>query len=100
MQLQPVSITSKAIIAIKEIMRSKNIPEEYGLRIGRENMGSSCGSTQQYALGFDKKSNTDLAYEIDNVPVYIKRQEVLHVNGLELDHVVEGEVSGFLFNKE
>ena len=96
-----MSITSKAIIAIKEIMRSKNIPEEYGLRIGREEIGASCGSgATQYVLGFDKKSNTDLAYEIDNIPVYIKKQDVLHVNGLELDHVVEDEVSGFLFKKE
>jgi iron-sulfur cluster assembly protein len=98
MLIKPVSITDKAIVAIKEIMNSKEIPEGYGIRIGLENMGASCGSTQ-YVLGFDHKSDQDLAYEVDDVSVYIKKTEVLHVAGLKLDHVTEGEISGFLFEK-
>jgi iron-sulfur cluster assembly protein len=98
MLIKPVSITDKAIVAIKEIMNSKEIPEGYGIRIGLENMGASCGSTQ-YVLGFDHKSDHDLAYEVNDVPVYIKKSEVLHVAGLKLDHVKEGEISGFLFEK-
>ena len=46
------------------------------------------------------KDENDLAYEVENVPVYIKKTVVLHVTGLQLDHVNEGEVSGFLFKKE
>jgi iron-sulfur cluster assembly protein len=99
MLFKPVSITDKAIIAIKEIMNSKDIPDGYGLRIGLENMGASCGSTQ-YVLGFDLKGDSDLAYEIDEVQVYIKKTEVLHVTGLTLDHISEGEVSGFSFEKK
>ncbi|RLD21918.1 MAG: iron-sulfur cluster assembly accessory protein [Bacteroidetes bacterium] len=99
MLLKPVSITTTAIAAIKEIMSSKEIPDDYGLRIGLENMGASCGSTQ-YVLGFDKKADNDLAYEVDEVPVYIKKSEVLHVTGLKLDHITKGEVSGFSFEKE
>ena len=98
MLFKPVSITNKAITAIKEIMNSKEIPNGYGLRIGLENMGASCGSTQ-YVLGFDQKTDTDLVYEVDAVPVYIKKTEVLHVTGLTLDHVTEGEISGFSFKK-
>jgi iron-sulfur cluster assembly protein len=99
MLLKPVSITTTAITAIKEIMSSKEIPDDYGLRIGLENMGASCGSTQ-YVLGFDKKADNDLAYDVDEVPVFIKKSEVLHVTGLKLDHVTKGEVSGFSFEKE
>ncbi len=99
MLLEPVSITDKAIAAIKEIMSSKDIPDGYGLRIGLENMGASCGSTQ-YILGFDQKADNDLAYEVDSVPVFIKKMEVLHITGLTLDHVTEGEVSGFSFDKK
>ena len=99
MLFKPVSITEKAIAAIKEIMNSKEIPDGYGLRIGLENMGASCGSTK-YVLGFDQKANSDLAYEIDEVPVFIKKAEVLHVTGLTLDHVSEGEISGFSFEKK
>ena len=98
MLIKPVSITNKAIVAIKKIMNSKEIPDGYGLRIGLENMGASCGSTQ-YVLGFDQKSDTDLSYEIDDIPVFIKKAEVLHVSGLTLDHVTQGEVSGFSFEK-
>ena len=99
MLLKPVSITGNAIEAIKGIMNSKEIPDNYGLRIGLENMGASCGSTQ-YILGFDQKTDADHAYEIDSIPVYIKKSEVLHVSGLSLDYVSEGEISGFSFNKE
>lgn len=99
MLLKPVSITTTAIAAIKKIMSSKEIPNDYGLRIGLENMGASCGSTQ-YVLGFDKKADHDLAYEIDEVPVFIKKSEVLHVSGLKLDHITKGDVSGFSFEKE
>ena len=98
MLIKPVSITDKAIAAVKVIMHAKEIPDNYGLRIGLENMGASCGSTQ-YVLGFDQKTDADLVYEIDTVPIYIKKTEVLHVSGLTLDHVTEGEISGFSFNK-
>jgi iron-sulfur cluster assembly protein len=99
MLIKPVSITDKAIAAIKQIMKSKEIPDGYGLRVGLENMGASCGSTQ-YVLGFDQKTENDLTYEIDKVPVLIKKMEVLHVSGLTLDHITEGKISGFSFNKE
>ena len=99
MLIKPVSITDKAITAVKEIMNSKDIPNNYGLRIGLENMGASCGSTQ-YVLGFDQKTDADLVYEINAVPVYIKKAEVLHVSGLTLDYVTEGEISGFSFKKD
>ncbi len=99
MLIKPVTITESAVKAIKEIMQSKDIPKDYGLRIGLENMGASCGTTS-FVLGFDQKQENDLAYEVDEVPVYIRKTEVLHVTGLTLDHVTEGDISGFSFSKE
>jgi iron-sulfur cluster assembly protein len=99
MLIKPVSITDTAIAEIKKIMDSKEIPDDYGLRIGLENMGASCGSTS-YVLGFDRKNDGDLSYEVKDVPVFIKKQEVLHVSGLKLDHIKEGEISGFSFLRE
>jgi len=98
-QFKPVSITNRAIEAIGKIMETKQIPDGYGLRIGLENMGASCGSTS-YILGFDSKKESDLAYHVEDIPVFINKTEVLHVTGLKLDHVTEGEVSGFSFVKE
>lgn len=34
MNIQPVSLTEKAIEEVKNIMSNKSIPEGYGLRIG------------------------------------------------------------------
>ena len=99
MLLKPVSITNSAIKAIKEIMATKEVPDGYGLRIGLENMGASCGTTS-FVLGFDRKTESDMAYMINEVPVFIKKAEVLHVTGLKLDHISKGEVSGFSFEKE
>ena len=99
MLIKPVSITDNAIAAIKEIMKSKEIPDGYGLRIGLENMGASCGSTS-YVLGFDKKANNDMVYQVDEISVFIKKTEVLHVTGLKLNHVTEGDVTGFSFEKD
>jgi len=98
-QLIPVNISDRAIEAVLKIMKSKEIPQNYGLRIGLENMGASCGSTS-YVLGFDSKKETDLTYMVDRVHVFINKAEVLHVTGLILDHVTEGKVSGFSFVKE
>ncbi len=98
-QLEPVSITEKAQKEIEVIMKAKGIPVGYGLRIGLKNMGASCGSPS-YILAFDTKKSTDLVYEVDKIPVYINKKEVLHVTGLKLDHVTEGDVSGFSFIEE
>jgi len=99
MLIEPVSITDSAIEVIKEIMLKKKIPANYGLRIGLENIGVACRPSS-YILGFDKKSNDDLVYEVSNISIYIKKQEVLHVNGLRLHYVDEEAESGFLFEKE
>jgi len=99
MLIKPVSVTNSAIVAIKQIIKTKEVPDDYGLRIGLKNMGASCGSAS-YILGFDKKYDSDICYEVGEVSVIIKKIEVLHLTGLKLDHILVDDVKGFSFEKE
>ena len=98
MKIEPVSVTDKAVEAVKAIMEAKEVPDEYGLRIGRAAAGASCGSTA-YRLGFSKKNENDISYFADDLPVIINKLEVLHLSGLKLDYIQEKDKSGFLFER-
>lgn len=95
MQLDnPVIIRKKAIQEVKHIMENKNIPESYGLRIGMK--GAGC-SGLGFLLGFDKKKDEDLEYEIDGVNVYIDKKHVMYLAGLEVDFYEGSDARGFTF---
>jgi iron-sulfur cluster assembly protein len=56
--LQPITITPKAAEEVRKIMQTKNIPSDYGLRVGVR--GSGCGTS--LLIGFDKRKETDQSY--------------------------------------
>ncbi|WP_258105182.1 iron-sulfur cluster assembly accessory protein [Marinoscillum sp. MHG1-6] len=92
--MQPVTITEKALVEIKNILKNKNIPSGYGLRVGVK--GGGCGVS--FVLGFDKEKEGDLSYEVDGVPVYVQKRETMFLVGKEIDWY-EGETEmGFVFN--
>ena len=92
-QLQPVTISPRAAEEIRKIMTTKNIPEDYGLRVGVR--GGGCGVS--LIIGFDKKKDTDIAYTIDGIPVFIDKKHTMYIIGKEVDFF-EGEDSrGFMF---
>jgi iron-sulfur cluster assembly protein len=92
--IQPVTISGKAAEEIKKIMATKNIPSEYGLRIGIK--GGGCGGVS-LLLGFDKKRDTDLSYEIDGIPVYVDKKHTMYIIGKEVDFFEGAEARGFMF---
>ncbi len=92
----PVTITSKAIGAIKALMAQKEIsPLEYGLRVGMR--GGGCGGAS-FLLGFDKFKPGDEKYTVEQLPVFIEKRHVMYVLGLEVDFEESEEESGFVFN--
>lgn len=91
--IQPVTISHRAAEEIKNIMQTKGIPAGYGLRIGVR--GGGCGAT--LIMGFDKKLDTDLAYAIDGIPVYVDKRHTLYVIGKEIDFHESTDARGFLF---
>lgn len=94
--LQPVTISSRAASEIKKIMETKNIPKDYGLRVGVR--GGGCGVT--LIVGFDKKKEADMAYTIADIPVYIDKKHTMYLIGKEVDFYEGEESRGFLFRDQ
>ncbi|GJM27861.1 MAG: hypothetical protein DHS20C17_04960 [Cyclobacteriaceae bacterium] len=91
----PVNITEKALKEIRHIMDTKNIPLEYGLRIGIK--GGGCAGIN-FLLGFDKLAADDSQYQVDGLQVLISKKHMMHIIGLELDFHESSEARGFLFS--
>ncbi|MCI0751711.1 MAG: iron-sulfur cluster assembly accessory protein [Flammeovirgaceae bacterium] len=91
--LQPVTISTRAIEEIRRIMESKKIPEGYGLRVGVK--GGGCGVS--LIIGFDKKKDSDLSYEISGIPVYLDKKHTLYLMGKEVDFYEGDDARGFMF---
>ncbi|MES2797162.1 MAG: iron-sulfur cluster biosynthesis family protein [Bacteroidota bacterium] len=89
----PIIITDRARVEIESIIATKNISDDYGLRIGLK--GAGCGAT--YVLGFDLKTKTDDFFEIEAIKVLIDRKHLMYLMGISIDFE-EGEGgAGFTF---
>jgi iron-sulfur cluster assembly protein len=93
--IQPVTLSVRAAEEVKKIMQTKNIPADYGLRVGIKG-GGGCGGVN-LILGFDKKKETDLIYDIDGIPVYVDKKHTLYVMGKEVDFMETTDARGFMF---
>ncbi|MEQ8244146.1 iron-sulfur cluster biosynthesis family protein [Fulvivirga sp.] len=95
--LTPVTLTPKAIEEVRNIMSNKNIPEGYSLRIGIKGSGGCAGFT--FMLGFDKKKDSDLEYDIEGIPVLVEKKHTMYLLDLEVDFYEGGDARGFTFVK-
>ncbi len=93
--MQPVNITEEAQNEILNIINNKNIPKEYGLRIGVKG-GRGCAGVN-YMLGFDKKKPDDISYQVNGIDVYVSKKEVMFLMGLEVDFYEGSDARGFVF---
>ncbi|HYG37187.1 MAG TPA: iron-sulfur cluster assembly accessory protein [Cytophagales bacterium] len=93
----PILISENALIEIKKIISLKNIPVNYGLRVGVK--GAGCAGVS-YLIGFDNKKETDEEYLIDGISVFIEKKHFMYVIGLKVDFVNEAEQRGFVFVNE
>ncbi|MGE0771120.1 MAG: HesB/IscA family protein [Cyclobacteriaceae bacterium] len=92
--VKPVTLSKKAAEEVKKIMKTKNVPADYGLRVGIK--GAGCGGAS-LMIGFDKKKDTDLAYMVEDIPVYIDKKHTMYVIGKEVDFHEGADARGFLF---
>ncbi len=90
----PIKITSKAEEEIRHIMATKNIPEDYFLRVGVK--GGGCGG-MSYALGFDKPKEEDEELEIAGIPVLIEKKHFMFLMGMNIDFYEGEDARGFTF---
>ncbi len=90
----PFNLSKAAEAEVKNIFKTKNIPENYGLRIGVK--GGGCSGIS-YLFGFDTKHDTDEEFEIEGIPVYVEKKHFMYVTGLNIDFEDGPHARGFIF---
>lgn len=90
----PVTLSKRAADEVRKIMDTKNIPSDYGLRVGIR--GSGCGGASMM-IGFDKQKESDLSYEVQGINVLVDKKHTLYVIGKEVDFYDGADKRGFMF---
>ncbi len=90
-----VTLTPNAIKEVKKILAEKQLEEGYGLRVG-VNGGGCSGMT--YALGVDKKEETDTEFTLDGIRIFMKKAHTMYLIGMEIDHQDGLNARGFTFS--
>ena len=93
-KIEPVTITQRALEEVRKIMQTKNIPPEYGLRIGVR--GGGCSGVA-LIIGFDKKKDSDLSYFAEEIPVYVDKKHTMYIIGKQVDFYEGSDTRGFMF---
>jgi len=93
--IKPVGLTARAAEEVRKIMATKNIPAEYGLRVGVRG-GGGCGGVS-LIIGFDKQKSTDLSYELEGITLYIDKKHTMYLFGKEVDFYEGSDARGFMF---
>ena len=90
----PIQISPNAAKEIRKIIRKKNIPDGYGLRVGVK--GGGC-SGMSYVLGFDREREKDRVFEIDGITVYMDKRHGLYLMGTTIKYHDGLDARGFTF---
>lgn len=93
--MDPVVITKEAQKEITNIIRNKNIPDGYGLRVTIKG-GHACAGVN-YTLGFDKEAEGDITYDHEGIKVIVRKKEMMFLMGIEVDFYDGADERGFLF---
>lgn len=91
----PIEISKEAAMEIKTIMDTKNIPADYQLRITVKGSRGCAGAV--LTLGFDKKGNDDLHFNVNAIPVLISKKELIFIAGKKVNFYSGADARGFLF---
>jgi iron-sulfur cluster assembly protein len=91
----PFSISEKAFEEILYILKEKNIPKDYHLRVGIKGGGGCGGAT--FVLGFDTINEHDDIYLIGGISVLMEKRHALFLAGKEIDFEDGVAARGFVF---
>lgn len=94
-ELKPVLLTHAAATEARKIMQTKNIPSEYGLRVGVKG-GHGCGGVS-FIIGFDKQKPGDLVYEQEGITIYADKKHLMYLIGKAVDFYEGADARGFMF---
>ncbi len=91
----PIALSDRAAEEIHKIIRTKDIREGYGLRVGAE--GGGC-SGMSYKLGFDKKREYDQEFDIGGITVYMDKRQGMYLMNTTIDYHDGLDARGFTFD--
>jgi len=91
----PVSFTAGAFEELKKIFAEKALDSSYALRVGVK--GGGC-SGMSYLLGFDKVTDKDDQFVVEDLPVIMESAHGMYIAGMEIDYVNGLNNRGFIFN--
>lgn len=92
--LRPIGLTARAAEEVRKIMQTKNIPSDYGLRVGVR--GGGCGGVS-LIIGFDKRKSSDLSYQEEGIEMLIDKKHTLFLLGKQVDFYDGADARGFMF---
>jgi len=92
--VKPVGLTARAAEEVRKIMLTKNIPAEYGLRVGIR--GGGCGGVG-LIIGFDKPKSSDITYLIEGITLHVDKKHTMYLIGKEVDFYEGADARGFMF---
>ncbi len=75
-------------------MTSKNMPEDYQLRVGVK--GGGC-SGMSYVLGFDRQREHDIEFEVDGITIFMDKRHGLYLMDTVVDYQDGLNARGFTF---
>ena len=91
----PIGFTPSALQELHRLYKELEVTDETVLRVGVK--GGGC-SGLSYLLAFDKKEEDDTHYELEGIPVVMKKAHVMYVLGMEVDWETGLNNRGFSFN--
>jgi iron-sulfur cluster assembly protein len=94
--VKPIGISTRAAQEVRKIRDTKNIPADYGLRLGIK--GGGCGGVS-LVIGFDRQKPTDLTYEVEGIQVYVEKKHAMYLIGKEVDFYEGADARGFMFTE-
>ncbi|OJU75199.1 MAG: [Fe-S]-binding protein [Bacteroidetes bacterium 47-18] len=90
-----VSFTDTALEEVKKLMQQPDFETGHVLRVGVK--GGGC-SGLSYIIGFDRQEEDDLFFNIQEVPVVIKKAHLMYLQDMQIDYGKGLDARGFIFN--
>lgn len=90
----PVTLTQGAIKELRKLMSADGFDATQSLRVGVK--GGGC-SGMTYVLGFDKRNETDITFEIEGITCIMDRSHELYLFGMQVDWIDGLNNRGFTF---
>ncbi len=91
----PCTFTENALTEIQKTIQTKNIPLEYGLRVGIK--GGGCSGIS-YLIGFDTLKESDDVFDLEGIRVFIEKKHSMYLVNVSIDFEDGVNARGFVFN--